>query len=152
MLVDRHAEPCLLRETRAVVVDATEEDVEHEERGQKEEEVPEEVAQRAGNARPDGAAELLHEIKNHEKNRRVEQQLHHGEGQQTRHGADAETQHAINVVGVSIGEGRGVDRQLIRGERQQIQEQREKIDLPRGFFCISFVLCVCSHHGFLLAF
>ena len=85
----------------------------------------------------DGAAELLHEIEEHEENRRVEQQLHHGEGQQARHGADAETQHAIDVVGVGIRERRGAGCQLIRGERQQVEEQREKVDVQHmGFrFC-----------------
>ena len=166
--VDRYAEAGFLREARAVVVDAAEEDVEHEQRGQDEEEVAEEVAQWAGDgsekmrragcagmlllrlirlrfsaaaggafricrcfgmrqgslrrtdclclgawrrmktacASPDGTAQLLREIEEHEKDQRVEQQLHHGEGQQAHHGADAETQHAINVVGVHIREGR----------------------------------------------
>ena len=123
--VDRYAEAGLLREARAVVVDAAEEDVEHEQRGQDEEEVAEEAAQRAGDggsekmrlgilryacrmhascAHTEGTAQLLREIEEHEKNRRVEQQLHHGEGQQAHYGADAETQHAIHVVGVRIRE------------------------------------------------
>ena len=152
VLVERYAEAGLLREARAVVVDAAEEDVEHEQRRQDEEEVAEEVAQRTGGESADGAAELLHEVEEHEKDRRVEEKFHHGEGQQARYGADAETQHAINVVGVSIGEGRRAGRQLIGGERQQVEEQREKIQAPLGFFWPFFVRCVYSQHGVLLAF
>ena len=81
VFVERDAEAGLLREARAVVVDAAEEDVKHEQRGQDEEEVAEEAAQRTRDARADGAAELLHEIEEHEENRRVEEKLHHGEGQ-----------------------------------------------------------------------
>ena len=58
----------------------------------------------AGYAHTYGTAQLLYEIEEYEKDRGVEQQLHHGEGQQAHHGADAETQHAIHVVGVRIRE------------------------------------------------